>query len=323
VPLAFDPQLAAIPVIGLIAGLVLLGRGLLAYRTAGRFGDISSSTIRSIAAGEVRVSGTIEAAELTLTSPIQGRPCVYYRARIYESGDREERTVFEEERAAGFRIRDSSGDLRVFPRCARFDVPTGYREGTGLLGDEPIGIDLRLGLFDPSARRRTYEEARLEVGDAVTAIGTVLPFELLPDPAGADEEGGSGVSSTDPEVAADLAEARAAGILAADPAAAWGNAAIAGFGIGAPVRPPALDPAGDPLPIASKAAAEAAERTFDIAPDAFVLAAGPDSPLLIAAGSPGAIEARGQGRVLLGLGGAVLAIGSAVGLAVVLGNSAR
>lgn len=322
-PLAFDPQLAAIPVIGLVAGLALLGRGLLAYRMAAPFGDTSSSTIRSIAAGEVRVGGTIEAAELTLTSPIQGRPCVYYRARIQEGGDRDERTVFEEERAAGFRIRDGSGDLRVFPRGARFDVPTGYREETGLLGDEPIGIDLRQGLFDPSARRRTYEEARLEVGDAVTAIGIVLPFELLPDPAGADEDGGAGVSSTDPDLATDLAEARAAGILAADPAAAWGNAAIAGFGIGAPVRRPALDPAAHPLPIASEAAAEAAERAFDIAPDAFVLAAGPDSPLLIAAGSPGAIEARGQDRVLLGLGGAVLAIGSAVGLAIVLGNGAR
>ena len=320
--LALEPQLAAIPVIGLIAGLALLGRGLMSYRMATRFGDTSSSAIRSIAAGEVRVAGTIEAAELTLTSPIQGRPCVYYRARIHESGDRNERTVFEEERAAGFRIRDGSGDLRVFPRGARFDVATRYREGTGLLGDEPAGIDLRQGLFDPSARR-TYEEARLEVGDAVTAIGTVLPFELLPDPAGADEHGGAGVSSTDPEVAADLAEARAAGILAADPAAAWGNAAIAGFGIGAPVRRPALDPAADQLPIASEAAAAAAQRTFDIAPSTFVLAAGPDAPLLIAAGSPGAVEARGQDRVLLGLGGAVLAIGSAVGLAIVLGNGAR
>jgi len=322
VALALEPQLAAIPVIGLIAGLALLGRGLMSYRMATRFGDTSSSAIRSIAAGEVRVAGTIEAAELTLTSPIQGRPCVYYRARIHESGDRNERTVFEEERAAGFRIRDGSGDLRVFPRGARFDVATRYREGTGLLGDEPAGIDLRQGLFDPSARR-TYEEARLEVGDVVTAIGTVLPFELLPDPASADEHGGAGISSTDPEVAADLAEARAAGILAADPAAAWGNAAIAGFGIGAPVRRPALDPAADQLPIASEAAAAAAQRTFDIAPSTFVLAAGPDAPLLIAAGSPGAVEARGQDRVLLGLGGAVLAIGSAVGLAIVLGNGAR
>jgi len=322
VPIAFDPQLAIVAMIGLVAGLGMLARGMGAYRMAAQVGETSSSAIRSIAAGEVRVSGTIEAAEITLTSPVQGRPCVYYRSRIYERGDSEDRTVFQEERAAGFRIRDGSGDLRVFPRGARFDVPAGYRETSGILGEEPIGIDLRTELFDPRAGRRTYEEARLEVGETVTAIGTVLPFELLPDPAGTDD-GGAGISSADPEVAADLAEARAAGILAPDPAAAWGNAAIAGFGIGSPVRPPVLDPAADPLPIASELVAAATRHAFDIAPRALVLAAGPDAPLLIAAGTPGVVEARGEGRLLVGLSGAILAIASAVALAVVVGDGVR
>jgi signal transduction histidine kinase len=40
------------------------------------------------------------------------------------------------------------------------------------------------------------------------------------------------------QVAANLAEARQAGILLTDPAAAWGNAAIPGFGIGRPVSEP-------------------------------------------------------------------------------------
>ncbi len=322
-PLVFDPQIAAVSSIGLVAGLAMLARGMGAYRLASRFGDTASSAIRSIAAGEVRVSGSIEQAEVTLTSPIQGRPCVYYRARIYDRGDGEDRTVFDEERATGFRIRDESGDLRVFPRDARFDVPAGFRETSGLFGEDPVGIDLREGLFDSRAGRRTYEEARLEVGDAVTAIGTVLPFELLPDPAGADDARGAGVPSSDDEVAADLAEARAAGILAPDAATAWGNAAIAGFGIGSPVRPPALDPGADPLPIASETMAATVRRVFDIVPGALVLAAGLDAPLLIAAGMPGAVEARGQGQVLVGLGGAILAIASAVALAVVLGNGVR
>jgi len=64
-------------------------------------------------------------------------------------------------------------------------------------------------------------------------------------------------------------------------------------------------------------------RVFDIVPGALVLAAGLDAPLLIAAGMPGAVEARGQGQVLVGLGGAILAIASAVALAVVLGNGVR
>ena len=43
-------------------------------------------------------------------------------------------------------------------------------------------------------------------------------------------------------IAANIAEARAAGILLTDPEDAWGNAAIPGFGIGRPTRQPELDP---------------------------------------------------------------------------------
>ena len=94
-------------------------------------------------------------------------------------------------------------------------------------------------------------KTRLEPGDAVTIIGRAIPFSELSDPAGADIANGSGDSPDDPEVAADLAAARAAGTLADDPAQAWGNAAIPGFGIGRPVAEPEIDPAADRLPLAS------------------------------------------------------------------------
>ena len=95
---------------------------------------------------------------------------------------------------------------------------------------------------------------------------------------------GSAVAADDPEVAADLAEARADGTLADDPAAAWGNAAIPGFGIGRPVSAPDIDPAAHPLPLADADEAARAERTFDIAPETLVLAASEEVPLLIAYG---------------------------------------
>lgn len=41
--------------------------------------------------------------------------------------------------------------------------------------------------------RREYEEARIEVGDTVTIVGTALPFDQLPDPDGADMAEGSAV----------------------------------------------------------------------------------------------------------------------------------
>ena len=339
-------------VLGIAFGLALLAKGMAGQRRAARIGDTSTSTISALAVGEVRISGVVEPAELLLTSPLQSRDCVYYRARVTESEGRSERTVFDEERAVGFRVRDPSGDLRVFPRAARWLVPEAFSGGTSLMGDEPSGLHLRSGgalqpgfidrdrriaelltVHDPSTGgtldsdalagsvggRRDYREARIEPGDVVTIIGTVLPFDQLDDPTGADAVAGNGLDAAgaigDPEVAADLEEARATGELVTDPTEAWGNAAIAGFGIGRPVRPPELDQAATPLPIADAAEAEQTERIFEIPPEAMIVAAAPDAGLLVSLGTPGAVVAREEDRFNIGLLGAILAIASAVVLA--------
>ena len=131
--------------LGIAFGLGLLARGMAGQRRAARIGDTASSTISAIAVGEVRVSGVVEPAELTLTSPLQSRTCVYYRAKVKESKGDSERTLLDEERAVGFRLRDASGNVRVFPRGAHFLVPDSFKEGTGLMGDEPPGLHLRDG----------------------------------------------------------------------------------------------------------------------------------------------------------------------------------
>ncbi len=358
--------LIALAVGGLGAGLLLLTRGLAGYRRATRIGDISTSKVAGLAAGEVRVTGRIDAAELLLTSPLQSRPCVYYRATVDEDRGQERHRVLAEERAVGFRIRDASGEIRVFPRGARWAVPEVFDEHTGLMRDEPPGLELRTGsaiapaVLDRDAavaelltvhggndpgqgdllaaaggfrgslagsggllaagewRARHYREARLEPGIAVTVVGMAIPFGQLPDPSGADallDEFDPTAALGDPEIAADLAEARAAGTLETAPEEAWGNAAIPGFGIGRPTRSPELDPAAAPLPIATAAEAARAERTFEIDPETLILAAAPDVPLLVAAGAPDQAVTREQDRFLLGLLGAILAIGSAVVLA--------
>lgn len=166
-------------------------------------------------------------------------------------------------------------------------------------------------------RRRRYREARLAPGDAVTVVGRAFPFSDLADPTEADHATGSGIGADDPEVAADLAEARAAGLLADDPEEAWGNAAIPGFGIGRPVRPPDLDPEADGLPLGTAEEAARSERRFTIAPHTLVLASAPDVPLLITHGLPGVGAVRHQDTFVIGLLGALLAIGSAMGLALV------
>ena len=63
--------------LGIAFGLGLLARGMAGPRRAARIGDTASSTISALAVGEVRISGVVEPAELTLTSPLQSRTCVY------------------------------------------------------------------------------------------------------------------------------------------------------------------------------------------------------------------------------------------------------
>jgi hypothetical protein len=348
--------IAVLAAAGIVVGLAVLVRGFGGYRAAGRITGTSVSRIATMAVGEVLVSGAVEPIELTLVSPLQSVPCVYYRSRITDASDGDGRDLFRDERAVGFRVRDGSGAVRIFPSGARFDVPDRYDEAPDLWGSGPIGFRPRVGsVFAPgpddreaqvaalltvqasggslldgggaplaaSGRRNHAREARIEAGDPVTVVGRALPFADVADPAGANLLDGSGVESVDPEIALDLAEARAAGLLADTAAEAWGNAAIPGFGIGKPVRPPGLDPAADLPPPPDPELAARAAATFSIAPDALVLATADDAPLLISLGAPTQAAARQQWQFVLGLGGAALAIASAMGLAIVLQGAFR
>src|SRR6478609_9155528 len=102
VAVSLEPVLVA-SLAGLVGGLGMLVRGLGGYGTSGRISDTPGSRISSLAAGEV---------------PLTSTPCVYYKACVDEDENRSDRRVFNEERAVGFRIRDDSGTLRVFPRDA-------------------------------------------------------------------------------------------------------------------------------------------------------------------------------------------------------------
>lgn len=345
------PGVAIVTLGGVAVGLWLLARGFAGYRTATRLGDTSTSSIGSLAAGEVRVSGVVEPAEVRLVSPLQNLPCVYYRATVGDAGE----VVgpgpdIDEERAVGFHLRDTTGAIRVFPRDAHVDAPVRFDEADGTFGEPPPGLVLRdgpatiegqpdreaqitallsvrtdgavrdpfLGAGGAEKRGRHYRESRLEPGDAVTIVGRAIPFADLADPTEADVAILGGVTADDPEVAADLAEARAAGALADDAVAAWGNAAIPGFGIGRPVRQPELDPGADRPVLAPVGAEQHAGRTFDIPPETLVLASTVDMPLLIAHGIPAEAVERQTDRFLIGLLGAVLAIASATAFALML-----
>ena len=343
------PQVGILAAAGILAGLVVLWRGFGGYRAATRIDDISTSRIVSLAAGEVRVSGAVVPAEVLITSTLQSTPCVYYRSTVKAERDDYQKTIHDEERAVGFRVRDASGDVRVFPRNARWDVPPRFDDRASRTAGAPPGLRLRTGspyqlaepdqealiadlltpdlpldagspLYDIGASDRQYVEARLEPGDTVTIVGRALPFGSLADPTEADIGGGEVLPADDPEVAMNIAEAREAGILLTDPALAWGNAAIPGFGIGAPVSEPVLDPAANRPALAAPEAAARNARTFDISPDQLVIAAGPGMPLLVSFGTPDIAAGRHRDTFVLGLLGAALAIGSAIVLAFVVSS---
>jgi hypothetical protein len=346
--------LLGLAVVGVVSGLVTLVRGLGGYRRLLRLEGFGSSLPRSVAVGEARLSGTVEAAEVTLVSPLQSQPCVYYRASVDAGDGRSRQRVFSEERGVGFRVRSETGSIRVFPGGAQWDVPDSW-SGTDLLGDPP-GLELRTGPASTTASgletrdqavadlltvhrpadgagldasmasaggRRSYREARLSVGDAVTVIGMVLPFDQLPDPGAANEESGAAATdeAADAVVAADLAAARAAGGLADSTSDAWGNAAIEGFGIDRPVREPVLDPAAQRPELAPASEGAKADVAFDIAPETLIVAAAPGVRLLIAAGAPSGAESRNEWNFVTGLAGAVLAIVSAIAVVVLLSGT--
>jgi hypothetical protein len=347
----------------LLTGLALFVQGLLAWRAGAQVQDLPSSPVATLAAGEVRVSGTVRPAGVLLVSPLQSRDCVYYRARVREEqavaggeGGRTGHDLLDEARGVGFFLDDGSGRIRVLVRGARWDVPDVFRGDSSLTGEPPEGLDPNRGpatradlptsreaaiaalltvrggddegllaasglaptpLGDVGWGRREYREARLEPGQAVTIVGTAVPYGQLDDPSEADAWQ-PGAALEDPEIAADVAAAQARGGLASSPEAAWGNAAIPGFGIGHPTRPPTLDAAARQLPTAPTATEQQVRMTFDIGPDDLVLAATPDGPLAILAGTPGQAVGRDRSRAWLGVAGAGLALVCAVGLAVLV-----
>jgi hypothetical protein len=87
---------------GIIGGLFLLVRGMAAFQAGEAVRGTGTSRIESLAAGEVRLVGTIAAGPVTLVSALQSVPCVYYHARIVEDRGRERTTTLDEERAVGF-----------------------------------------------------------------------------------------------------------------------------------------------------------------------------------------------------------------------------
>jgi hypothetical protein len=356
-----SPVMVAFAAGGIALGIALFARGLRAYRLDRSISAVATSTLDGLAAGEVRVSGVVEVADQALVSPLQSKPCVWYRARVETSGD--DRTVLqEEERAVHFRISDGHGTIRVVPDGARWEIEPSFDASTSQFGEEPIGLQRRAGAGsmsavpdDPDAMSelerqaaidalltvrqpepipepvgrggflggstrgngRRYREARLEPGETVTIVGQALPWSDVKGQLDAALLAGN----VDRDIADDIAQARASGLLAATPEEAWGNAAIPGFGIGQPTRSPELDPEVAAPAVPDQAVHRAALERYRIPEDTLVLARGPGRTFAVYRGDAVAATQHHDPAFLLGLLGVGMAVVSALALGVMLSMS--
>jgi hypothetical protein len=168
----FTPALFFV-VAGLVGGLVLFVRGLVAYRRDRLISSVASSSLDGIAAGEVRVTGVVEPIDQTLISPLQSQPCVWYRARVETTGDNS-RILYDEEKSQEFRISNETGQIRVVPRGARWELGTIFDERTSFTGAEPAGLQRRTGAAYAAFRERDPDEMTdIERQSAAQALLTV------------------------------------------------------------------------------------------------------------------------------------------------------
>lgn len=189
---AFGPALVLV-LAGLVGGVVLFVRGLLAYRHDRLISSVATSMIEGMAAGEVRVSGVIEAIDQTLVSPLQSRPCVWYRARIEETG-KGARVLLDDERSQAFRLRDATGTIRIVPPGARWQIGPVFDESTSLTGAEPPGLRRRSGPVYAMAERDPDQMTEVEREAAKQALLTVQR------PMPADPADGWGAPSGSPSL---------------------------------------------------------------------------------------------------------------------------
>jgi len=119
---------------GIVIGAVLFFKGFGMLRYKRMILDTPLSKIHSASIGLVEVMGTATGPK-TLTAPVTGEPCFYYRVRAwqwYESGDKHEwRQVIDESVYLPFFLEDNTGRVLVDAQGAEMDVHKSFSDELG------------------------------------------------------------------------------------------------------------------------------------------------------------------------------------------------
>lgn len=171
---SIQPYLLMLGVVGVLGGFVAFMHGLNAYRREAVVGSIATSTVDGLAAGEIRLSGTVKPLAVTLVSALQSATCVWYHSKISEGGDTD-RVILDEQRGIDFLLEDATGSVRVVPRGLRARIDPAFNESTDMLGEDPIGLNRRMGAGSMVIAGATDREA------AIADLLTVRPPTRDPD----------------------------------------------------------------------------------------------------------------------------------------------
>jgi len=137
--------------------------------------DTPTSRIRSAAQGYVELVGVLQPlGEVSLTAPLTGEPCLWWRYRIEEyrsSGKRSSWRVIERGVSDGWlRLADATGECLIDPKGA--EVRPSFRRVWSGSRRHPRGMPLGgwRGLLE-IGRKYRYCEERLHAGEPLYAIG--------------------------------------------------------------------------------------------------------------------------------------------------------
>ena len=144
--------------LALVGGLMAFVRGFVAYRRNPRVSSVALSSVAELAVGEVRLTGIIEPVALTLVSPLQSKPAVWYRASITDGG-RDGTDVLRDERAVAFSLRDETGTVQVVPRDVNWVVPAAFSASTDREAAEPAGLQRRDDSAEPTVAMATADDS--------------------------------------------------------------------------------------------------------------------------------------------------------------------
>ncbi|MBI2345508.1 MAG: hypothetical protein HYV03_01165 [Deltaproteobacteria bacterium] len=137
--LRFDDLLGG-TVVGFFAGIAFFFNGFRTLKRKHLIENTPTSKVRSLAMGQVEVSGAAAPWKETLAAPFTEHACLYYSYTIeeYRRSGKSSRwvTVDKENRGVPFLLRDETGAVLVDPAWADVDIPEDYQEVSGM-GNDP------------------------------------------------------------------------------------------------------------------------------------------------------------------------------------------